>query len=594
MNIFIKPIKLVAPSLLLALSLVSFNASGNNLCSSTYNIQQDLSLTMNFGAKIQQQQIKVDLNLHVRELAVSQEQTEYYRAHNIDRVRFFLFLAKPNSHRANGVVMDNDHRYQHPFIVVSDASNGALISLKTTENDAAAINEYESFYDLFQYSNHQGEYTYKNGNGRYLANIDAQQTGHLIKTNLGYADEGNNAPMVNIEDHFLNILLDQKGKECFYQKSHGEERFKTVISPNATIAGDASISVIAAPSHALPATHIFYSLTDELNEWPSYKKATVISREEALSKIPNFLTSLTASLNDNDQFVITMLQHKELWNYLAEHIQSDALANELSLKLFWALNRINSTDSVHALVNLTTSELSNRDQFRSVLALSSTSASFDQNSIALLTDQLSAFGQNENIDDIELMYIRLLGAMASRRHIKDPMQSTEIKQFLYANANSFNPNGNAAVISAIGNLKESIDSEGESILLRSLSDNSEQIRVSASSAFNRVPYKPEHGEQLINQLGNERSHTVRKNLITVLGKASKTETSVKQTLISELNNPLLDQTALASLKKVGFVLANEDIKVLEDKLRNESNIVNQRLLASLILKHRSNLSRLNQ
>lgn len=593
MKPFIKPIKLIAPLFLLALSLISFNASSKNLCYSAYNIKQGLSLSINFGATIQQQQTKVDLNLHVRELTVSQEQAEYYRARNIDRVRFFLFLAKPNSHKSNGIAMNNDQRYQHPFVVVADASNGALISLKTTENDAAAISEYKSFYDLFQYSHNPGEYSYKNGNGRYLANIDTQ-AGHLIKTNLGYADEGNNASMVSIEDHFLNITLDPKGEACFYQKSNGKERFKTVLSPNAYVAGDASISVTATPSHALPASHIFYSLTDTLTEWPSYKKATVISREAALSKMPLFLTALTASLSDDDQFVTTMLQHKELWNTLAEHIQSDPLANELSLKLFWALNRINSPDSVHALVNLTTSELSNRDQFRSILALSSTSAAFEKNSIALLTDQLSTFGQNENIDDIELMYIRLLGAMASRRHIKDPEQSTEIKQFLYAQVDSFNPNVNAAVISAIGNLKESIDSEGETILLRSLSANSEQVRLSAASAFKRVPYKAEHGEELINQLGNERSNNVRKNIIDALGKASKTEFKVKQKLISELHNPTIDQIALTSLKKVGFDLDNTDILVLEAKLKNEPNKVNQRLLASLILKHRRQQNLLNR
>ncbi|MBL1261116.1 MAG: hypothetical protein COB33_011350 [Thiotrichaceae bacterium] len=576
-----KSIKSVIPSFFLSLSLISFNASGDDLCYSVYDIHQNLNLTVNFGEKVQRQKVEIDLNLHVRELAVSQQQADDYLALKIDRVRIFLFLAEPNA-----VMTNNDHRYQHPFIVVVNASSGELISLKSTENDAAAINEYKSFYDLFQYSQNDGEYHYQNGNGRYLASINTQ-AGRLIKTNLGYADEGSNAAMISIEDHFLNILLDPKGEECFYQKSHGEEHFKTVISSNAYVAGDASVSVTATSSNALPATHVFYSLTDDLTEWPDYQKTVVISPEDAFSKIPSFLAALTASLNDNDQFIITMLQQKELWKYLAENIQSNSISNELSLTLFWALDKINTTASVHALVNLTSGELTARDQFRAVLALSSTSAPFDQNSIALLTAQLSSFGHSENIGSVELMYIRLLGATASRRNITDPAQSIEIKQFLYAQVDSFNPQVNAAIISAIGNLKDSIDSEGEDILLRSLSANSEQIRVSASSAFNRVPYKPEHGIQFINRLDNEHSNKVRKNLIDALGSASNTETSVKQKLISELNNPALDQNALTSLKKVDFILDHEDIIVLEDKLRNEPNRVNQRLLASLILKHRS-------
>jgi len=585
-----KPIQYVMPLFFLLLSLITFNTRANDLCYSVYNVQQDLSLSINYGGKIQHQNSRVELNLHVRELTVSHQQAEYYHALKIDNVRLFLFLAQANNVQTNQLALKQDDRYQHPFIVVIDANNGELISLKSTENDTATINEYKSFYDLFQYSKEKGEYHYRNGNGRYLAAIDTQD-GHLIKTNLGYADEGINASMMNIEDHFLNIQLDNKGNECFYKKSNGEERFKTTLSPNAYVAGDASVTVTLVPANALPATHVFFSLTDQLTEWPSDQKALLISREEAFNQMPNFLTILSATLNDDDQFIATMLQQKELWKYLAESIQLEELSNQLSLKLFWALDKINTMGSVKALVNLTTTELNERDQFRAVLALSSTSASFDQNGIALLTNQFSSLGQKENIETIELMTIRMLGAMASRRNITDPAQSTEIKQFLYSQVDSFNPKVNAAVISAIGNLKDSIDLEGETILLKSLSDNSEQIRLSAASAFKRVPYKPKHGKQLINRLDNEPSNKVRKNLIVALGRASNTETAVKQTLISELNNPALDQNALTSLKKVDFALANADISILENKLRNEPNRVNQRLLASLILKHRSQQKR---
>ncbi len=590
MNTLLKPISLGIPSLLFTLSLLSFNASGDELCYSVYNIQQDLNLTMNYGATEQRQTINVDIDLHVKELAMSPAQVTYFNALGVDAVRSFIFLAQANNPKTIPVATNTNHRYQHPFMVIVNANSGELISIKSTEDDNAALNEYRSFYDLFQYSKNKGEYHYQNGNGRYTASIDTQ-AGQLIKTNLGYTKKGNNASMVSIEKHFLNILLDQKGGECFYQKSHGKEHFKTVLSPNAFVAGNASVTVTAQPSNALPASHVFYSLTDNLLAWPSYKKAVVMSAEQALDKIPNFLVGLAATLDDKDQFIAMMLQQQALWPYLAEHIQTGQLSDKLSLTLFWALDKINTMGSVHALVNLTTSDLTTRDQFRAVLALSSTSAPFNQNDIALLTSQFSSFGYNEQIQTNELMYMRMLGAMASRRHVTDPAHSMEIKQFLYSQVDSFDPKVNAAVISAIGNLKDSIDSEGESILISSLAADSEQVRVSASSAFKRVPYKPEHGEQFIDRLGNEPSNKVRKNLIIALGRASHSEITVKQKLIAELDNPVLDQNALTSLKKVGFTFANEDITVLENKLRNEPNRVNQRLLASLILKHRSQQER---
>ncbi len=578
------------PLLIAALSANAGEAGSvdkNALCYSAYHLEQDLNLLVSFGGSVEQQKTKIDIDLHVREVPV----TDNGYSNNTGLVangavlRSYLFLVNPNSSKTNGVVMDMKPRYQHPFVVVVDGVSGELLEISSTVDDAMVLNEYRSFYDIFQYSRQVGEYNYRNGNGWYQAVIQ-EEGEYLVKKNLGYMDNNNDANL-QIEESYLAITIDKSLQECFYKEGKGEEKFKSVMSVKAFVDGDSSFTVEADANRALPTSHYFYSLTSDFSTWPGFEKEVdVISRDEALAKLPVFMDTLSLMTEDDDLFLNMLIQEKDLWEYLSENIMEYGLSDDLSKKLFWALDRIDTEASVSTLAILTTSPLSARDHYRAVLALGSTNAAFDQNSVDILISHLSNFSSPEYSQPENLTFVRMLGAMASQRSVTDPQHSAEIKDFLYSQVGSFDDHVNAAVIDAIGNLKGAIDNEGESILSSQLSYGSDAERLSAASAFKRIPFNADNNDALVEQLSVESSNEIKNVILDVLGKSNKADTQVKQKLVSVLDNKKLKQNALKSMKKIGYKYQEAEIQVLEESLRNEKNNVNQRLLASMILKHR--------
>ena len=560
-------------------------------CYSAYHLQQQLDLSVNFGSSKQHQKTKVDLDIHVREIYVTKRYLLNKNFDSIKNIRSFVVFVKPNMSKIDGIEIDISERYQNPFLVFVDVDSGELINLKSTTKDSSVLNEYLSFFDLFQYSVRNGEYLYRNGNGWYQAEISnvRNKIGQLARKNVGYVKADNTSIVKQVVDSELFITLDKSQSECFYQKANGVEVFKRVLSANSFVDGESKMTVQADIKRALPLSHFFYTLTEDLALWPGFTRVEVITREEAFSRLPFFLAQLSSLTHDKSQFLNAMLTDKSVWPHLPEYVVANGLSEELSLKLFWALDRIDSTESVNALAAFVTSPLSDRDFYRAVMALGSTTAPFDQASVELLKNHMANFTNPEYADSEKLTFVRMLGAMANRRSNTDPQQSSELKSFLYSQVGGFGEDVNAAVIDAIGNLKDSIDLEGEEILLHELFTDSEKLRQSAASAFKRVPYKAKNSDIFIGQLVNESNTEIRSTLIEVMGRADKTDLVVKHQLLSLVNNsksPELKNKSLGSLKKIDYNFEDNDILVLESKLRKETNKANQRLLASLILKHR--------
>jgi len=203
-----------------------------------------------------------------------------------------------------------------------------------------------------------------------------------------------------------------------------------------------------------------------------------------------------------------------------------------------------------------------------------------------LISHLSNFNNPEYSQPENLTFVRMLGAMASQRNMTDPQHSAEIRDFLYSQVGSFDNNTNAAIIDAIGNLKGTINTEGENILTSQLSYGSDVERLAAASAFKRIPFNPDNNQVMLEQLTAESNYEIQNVMLDVLGKSNKTDDRVKQKLITVLDNKKLKKNALKSMKRIGYDFPGEDIQVLEKKLANETDAVNQRLLASMILRHR--------
>ncbi len=593
MNRLLLFVTLIASVLPVSARAIETQTSGKEYCYSAYHLQQQLQLTVKFGESIQRQLTKVDVDIHVREIPASIRNLSRINAQisvgKKKKIRSFIIFVSPNASKSNGIAVDMSQRYRHPFLVTVNGDTGELIDLSSTVKDQAILNEYMSFFDLFQYSERDGQYHYRNGNGRYKAkiNITENKPTQLIRRNQGYLKTGNNSKHgLQVLESYLSIALAKPGTECFYQQGNGIENFKTTLSTKASVDGSAEISIESDVMRALDPAHFFYTLTDELATWPTHEVVKRMTKEEALSKLPFLMTTLSALTQDNAQFLQAMLADKEIWPYLADYILEKGISNDLSLQLFWALDRIDTSESVSALAKLATSPLLDREHFRAVMAIGSTSASLDRDGIELLQNHMGNFSNPEFVQPEKLTFVRMLGAMASRRNVTDPAQSGDMRSFLYSLVGEYEESVNAAVIDAIGNLKDSINSEGRDILLHGLSEGSDKIRLSAASAFIRVPYSSGYSDVFVTQLSNEPNLDIKNTLIEVLGKTDNTDLKVKQQLLSLINNSKFNNTSLSSLKKIDYTFKVDEIKLLESRLQRETDNDNQKLLASLILKHR--------
>ncbi len=561
-------------------SLVA-RSTNTNFCYSTYHLEQQLKLNVNFAQVIEKQNVSMDMNIHVREIFTA----KLFFNENAE-VRSFILLVQPNQSKVNGVAMEMSERYRHPFLVYVNADTGEVLDLKSTVDERSIINEYLSFFDLFQFTTRSGSYQYRNGNGYYQAAIlnlkNADRT--VTKKNSGYIKSESK---FEVKSSLQSIVLDRTHDECFYQSSIIAESFKTTLSKQASIEGDANATVALNKKLALPKNHFFFKLTEQLDLWPSFEFEQEISSEQALVKIPQILEELTLLIENKSKFLSVMRADKEVWPFLAEYMRDNSLEDVLSHKLFWALDKINTTKSVSALAKISIIGLRKQQSYRAILALSSTSAALDSESFESIKNYVEGLNKTEFNSEESLLLVRVLGSLARRQSLNYPVQSKQIKQFLYSQIDNASGKFAASVLDAIGNLKDDIDADGIDILMNGLDAGSGIINQSALRALAKIPYNSEYSEQYVARLALVTQPKTKAAIIDLLGNSPNTDNLVKEQLlltVSKSGDLIHRKKALASLRKIGYNFKINDVDLLKSQLRRESDKTNQQLLAGLILK----------
>jgi len=561
----------------------------DNLCYSTYNVQQKIQHSMRMGVDSKNQVTVMDLDIHVREI----KNIESNALVNLDHAQpakdiiSYVGLIIPNKITVNGIDGDLSELYQHPFLTTIDKSSGKVLSIRSSTDDTNILSNYLSVVDLFQYSTVAGKYRYKNANGQYDALISKADNNsmNVVKTISGYLKTSK----LKREHSSTQDIIFSKGQlDCFYTESSTTDEFRINISSDAYIFGESSVFINADDARKLTDQHYFYSLTNDVSTWPKFKLKTRLTREQAFSQFPLLISKLTSLLDNDDEFLIALKASESSWSHLVDYIVEQGVNTEVSLKLIGSLNRINSKESVNVLVDFASGALPQKEKIHAAMALGRSSAAFTEDGMQILKAQMNDI-TGINATGRELIFIRMLGSMAENRNENNPQQSNDMRQFLYSQAGQYSEHINAAVIDSIGNLKDSIDIAGEEILLQSLTVTSPLVRKSAVSALKRVPYKTYYTDSLISQIENESSVSLQSNIIKVLGGSNNTDLVAKQKLISIIEtsgSTQIKNASLSSLKRIDFPLKSDDISVLESKLSHEKNVSNQKLLAALIMKHR--------
>jgi len=563
-------------------SLVA-KSTNKEYCYSTYHLEQQLKLNVNFAEVIEKQNVTMDMNIHVREISTS----KLFSNANSE-IRSFILLIKPNHSKVNGVAMEMSERYKHPFLVYVNADTGEIVDLKSTVDEQSVINEYLSFFDLFQYTTKSGYYQYRNGNGYYKVAIQNLNNtdGKVTKKNSGYVQSNSKVEVKNSQQ---SIVLGDSQDECFYHSSEIVESSKTTLSRQASIVGDASATVVLDNSHALSGDHFFFKLTEQLDLWPNFKFEEKINLEQALIKITELMESLIAITENKSEFLSVMKADQAVWPFIADYMRDNDLDEELSHKIFWALDKINTTKSVSALARISVSSLRKQLSYRAIIALSSTSAPLDSESFELVTSYVGGLSQTEFNSPESLLLVRVLGSLARRQSINFPVQSNEIMQFLYSQINHASGEFAASVMDAIGNLKDNIDSDGVDILMNGLNADSEIVKYAALQALAKVPYDADYSKRYVAQLESESYSKTKSGIIELLGNSPKTDSIVKNQLLSTMaksNDLIHRKKALRSLRKIDYNFQVDELDLLQSQLRLEPDKTNQKLLAGLILKAR--------
>ena len=562
-------------------------ASTEEFCYSAYKLTQNLDLSVNFGLSLQQRNNYAESEIHVRELAIPDKTKHHYqKISSSDSVKSYLFLTRSYLGGSKESAENHEVSQGSIFVAYVDAVTGSLLDHVSSSEDSEIVRKNLAHFDLFQYSHNGGLYQYRNGNGWYQGRITRtlDSSGLVVKENIGYKQTGNgNTPAIEIVNSRVELELSEDSTACFYQSATGNEQFESVVSSVSMVEGSSEYTVELVPESRLPATHFFFELSDDVSSWPGVTVEKRISQAEAFDKLEYSFTYLSGLLAQDAQFKEALLRESDTWPYLASYILDNGISDELSKKLFWALDSIDSKASVKALSRLVSAPLQRLDHFRAVMALSSTSAPFDDESLELLKGRMSQISTGETINQDNLPFVRMLGAMADRRQTTDPVRSAEIRDYLYAQSGVSSELVNAALISSIGNLGSSIDSRGETILLDALNATEQSVRLSAASAFRRLPYREANTSVLVDAINSGTGLEAKKLLIDAVGNASKDNTALKNTLIALLSDDQLASVSLKSLVNVGFDLNGDDIASLKSRLRVESSVESQKNLARLIL-----------
>ncbi len=562
-----------------------------NYCYSPYLLSQDVDLSLKFGEAVQKQKVSIKFELHIREVSISNSVSYKKKNSGIEtkELRAFIFLVKADQGKVdNQQTAINATRYKHPFLVVIDARTGELLDLKSSTENKQLLKEYRSFYDYFQYTKDSGTYRYVNENGLYQATIhvqkpkfEKQKTVVLHKVNKGYV-KGNNTLV--IKDSLLEITIDETADNCFYSKATGKEHIINTFTPKTTITSQLKLLIKLDEKRKLPITDTFFTLGTNIDQWPSMDKVAIkLSLKEALKQLPGYISKLTAQVLNDKNFLDVLRSKSELWPFLAEYIREKGIDNATSRQLFWALDRIDSTASVATIVGLATSPLDERELFRAAVALGSTTAPLDNESMEKIQKHLLTADELQDKPTSYLAFVRMLGAVADGRQISAPLQNIKIKDFIYSQVNMHDDDVEAAIYDAIGNLGSSIDNKGRELLFNGFNEPSEKIKLAAVSAFKRIPYEKKYSSKFIQQFDQESNPQVKNTIIEIFSNTQRTDLVVKKHLMMSLNDQRYSKAALTSLKAINYNLAGNEIRKLENNLQRETNPSKQKLLAHLIL-----------
>lgn len=579
----LKPIILFS-SIITFLQPVLANDSVKNYCYSAYHLRQNINLIIKFGDSKQSQKTKVELVIHSKEV----ETPHNMMFKNIDRekINSFIMMVSPHSNIDSLTKANIQEKYRHPFMVQVNKDTGELLAIESTETDKNIIDEYVTYYDLFQFSNNAGLYRYKNINGYYNSEIiKLDKENSFSKTNHGYIDADDR---INVQQSEVLIYQNNSQKDCFYYSSKGSEKTKTILSKNAYVNASANFSIISSRLLSFPKTHIFFALSSQISEWPSFIETREVNEEIANNELSLLMEKLTLNIYNKSEILRLMKTNKDLWPFLQEYISENEFDLKLIGKIFWALDVTDSTESVSAL---TTIAINARDNisYKAIMALISTSASLDQESLDLLKNKIMEMSQSGNYSGNSLLLVRAVGLLAKRRIAKDPNQSEDLKQFLYEQTRMSDGKLHASLLKSVGALGDNIDEEGITILMNGLQNETSEIVQASLVALEKIPYDQQYSEQFVSQLKSESNRKTKHRLIELLGNTSRTDYKVKQQLISLAGNSSNRndrKLSLNSLKKIGYYFKSDELKILESQLRTESDKTNQKVLASLILKAR--------
>ena len=563
---------------------------GADECYSVYRVEKRLDLSVNFGLSLERRHVSSTVDVHVRELPPRRPTGETAEDESDDRPRSFLFQLRSAVARSEGVTEDLSRRYAPPFVVRASRANGAALELLTTHADETVTKEYRALFDLFQYSPEGGRHRYTDGNGLYVASMEKEgrEGERLSKVNEGYV-RGASAGRADTPDVVYartRMWPSSDQEDCFYRRATVRERTESVLSGVSMVESVGEVEIALAPERSLPASDVFFDLTDELSGWPAPPAEPAIDAEQASERLPYLLTELAALAGQDERFIALLLAERATWPYLADHLVRGGISDELGRELFWALDRIDSPASVSALTRLAVAGLDPPQGSRAVLALGSTSAPLDAEGLTRLKRYADSVASEVDADEEALIFVRMLGAMADRRLVRDPAGSADLRDFLYARSGTASEAMNAALMSAVGNLRESIDERGERILMQGLSDASGTVRRAAARAFSRIPLPAGRGAEIVGALRAEPGRQVAEALVAALGRAGPDDGAARRELVTLAADERFADAALASLVKADFELDAFEIDRLEAMLRVEREAANATRLAALILKNR--------
>jgi len=572
-----------------------------NTCYSSYHIEQEIGMSVTLESVSEQKKVVVDTTVHIKALPTP----EAYLAHTKELsseeeytelipLKTYLVFVNPNFSKVNGNAANFGKRYVHPFLVHVNANTGELFDYQTTQTESAIISEYLSYFDFFQYSLQSGDYVYRNGNGKYNARISQLNASTkkpvFHKTNRGYKSINKNVVLIN---NSMIIKTSDESSSCFYLSASVTETFKNKISKSTFVEGEAQVEIVLNDALQLPKEHYFHGLSNDISTWPTMDKSNKLSYQQAQGKLPVFLSQLDKLIENKQAFLLAMKSNKALWIHLAQYISSNE--NDKTLgptplvnKMIWALDRINSTESVAALTRFAIDSSKQAYVKQSIFALAGSSAQLDNTSLALIKEKVETSVLSAVSEKNALLLVRALGIVAKQRDATSPIQSADIKKFLYSQMDNAGIELKASLFESIGSLGETIDQEGLELLLTALDDNSKLVPQFASKALVKVPYKQEFSDFYINKLNDNMDKKTKGYLIELLGNANNNDLPVKTKLLNIVASsvdPEHGKTSLISLKKINYSLEQSDIKILKNRLRKENDKASQKLLASLILEH---------